>query len=84
MNNNDNMNTQEMSTQELINKKFVERSMMKTPSGGDYSEAHFFDENWNYTTKDKAMYMVVKEFNVMGKVINELVMSKSVNTSVRK
>ena len=57
---------------------------MKTPSGGEYSEAHFFDDKFNYTTKDKAVYMVIKEFNVMDEVINELVMSKNVNASMKR
>lgn len=84
MSNNDNMNAKKMSTRELINKNFVERSLMKTPSGGEYSEAHFFDENWNYTTKDKSMYMVIKEFNIMDEVINELIMSSDVNSSMKR
>ena len=59
-------------------------NLMKTPSGGEYSEAHFFDENWNYTTKDKSMYMVIKEFNIMDEVINELIMSRDINFSLKR
>lgn len=73
-----------LSLAELIHKGYVERSLMATPSGGDYSEAHYFDENWNYTTKDVAMHMVIKEFNSMREVINEIIMDRDVSASKGK
>lgn len=59
---------------ELLSNGSVERSFIKTPAGGDYSEAHFFDKDWNYTFKNSAVYMVIKEFNNNKEVINETVM----------
>ena len=73
-----------LSLAELIHKGYVERSLMKTPNGGDYSEAHYFDEDWNYTTKDVAMHMVIKEFNSMREVINEIIMDRDVSASKGK
>ena len=70
-----------LSIGELIHNGYVERSLMETPSGGDYSEAHYFDENWNYTTKDLAMHMVIKEFDSMHEVINEIVMDRDMSVS---
>ena len=75
---------EELSIGELINKGYVERSFMATPNGGDYSEAHFFDEKWNYTTKDVAMHMVIKEFNSMHEVINVINMERDVSVSKGK
>lgn len=73
-----------LSLAELIHKGYVERSLMKTPNGGDYSEAHYFDEDWNYTTKDVAVYMVIKEFNNLRDVINETIMERDVSVSKGK
>ena len=73
-----------LSLAELIHKGYVERSLMATPNGGDYSEAHYFDENWNYTTKDDAVYMVIKEFNNMREVINEILMERDTSILKRK
>ena len=73
-----------MNIEELLHKGYVERSMMKTPIGGEYSEAHFFDENWNYTTKNLAEHMVVKEFDSNGNVINEISMDRKSNDSSKK
>lgn len=75
---------EKLSTAELIHMGYVERSLMKTPSGGDYSEAHYFDENWNYTTKDVAMHMVIKEFNSMHEVINVINMERDLSVSKGK
>ena len=70
-----------MNIEELLHKGCVERSMMKTPMGGDYSEAHFFDENWNYINKNAAVHMIIKEFDSKGKVINEITMSKNTSSN---
>ncbi|NLV90235.1 MAG: hypothetical protein GX032_02060 [Tenericutes bacterium] len=54
-----------------------ERINKKTPSGGDYSEAHFFDNDWKYTTKDQAQNIVIRECNNDGTLLRETYMHKN-------
>ena len=39
----------------------MERINEKTPYGGDYSEAFFFDEDGNTTDKDNAVSFIIRE-----------------------
>lgn len=68
-----------MNINELEKNKFVEKLVIKTPNGGDYSEAHFFDENWEYTTKDKAVHMIIKELKLDGSLIYETFMDRIIS-----
>lgn len=72
-----------MNINELEKNKFVEKLIMRTPNGGDYSEAHFFDENWRYTIKDKAAHMIIKEFKLDGSLICETFLDRVISESVK-
>lgn len=41
-----------------------------TPSGGDYSEALYFDNNNNLVTPEKAVRIVINEYMNDGTLIN--------------
>ena len=66
-----------MESNDLEKKGFMEKLIMKTPNGGDYSEAHFFDENWEYTTKDKAEHMIIRELKMDGTLLYETFMNRT-------
>lgn len=68
-----------MNKQKLQELGFMERLSIKTPSGGDASEAYFFDENWNYTTKENAVHIIIQEYKD-GIMINENFLEKNVST----
>ena len=43
----------------------------KTPSGGDYSEIYFFDDDWNTVPDDRATCGVVRECREDSTLIQE-------------
>jgi len=49
-----------------------ERRDRPTPSGGDYSEVFYFDDNGNNVDKTVATKAVIKECREDGTVINEI------------
>ena len=61
----------------MIKKGCIEISRAKTPSGGDYAEAHYLDNNHNYTSKEKAALMVIKEYKDDGTMLNEIFMYRN-------
>ncbi len=54
-----------------------ERINLKTPSGGDYYEAHFFDNEWKYTTKDKTVNVIIRECKEDGTLVKETFMHRN-------
>jgi hypothetical protein len=65
---------------EVIEKKdpyvYYEKVVGKTPSGGDYSEAHYFDDNRKYVHKSKATSIIIRECKANGDIIIEHYMIK--------
>lgn len=64
-----------MKKKELQDMGFMESLVITTPNGGDLAEAYFFDEGWNYTTKENSVHMIIKEFK-NGVMINETFFEK--------
>lgn len=54
-----------------VDNEFCESHVGKTPSGGDYSTAYFFDKDGNPCRKEDRAYMNVVEYTKDGKRINE-------------
>ena len=49
-----------------------ERIYERTPSGGDYSEIFYFDDEGNAVEPEKATNCVIRECTNDGRIINEL------------
>ena len=64
-----------MNKQKLQELGFMETLFIETPSGGDASEAYFFNENWEYTTKENAIHIIIQELK-NGIIINETYLDK--------
>lgn len=60
----------------LIAKGYVETSRHRTPHGGDYSEAHYLDKDHNYTSKEKASVMIIRELKDDGTLVQETFMHR--------
>lgn len=67
-----------MELEELYEMGYAERANIKTPAGGDYSDAHFFDDEWHYTEKEKARHVIIREYSTDGKLLKETFMNKTV------
>jgi hypothetical protein len=48
----------------------MERTEGPTPSGGAYSEAHFFDDDMNPVSKESATQIIIRECSKDGTLIN--------------
>lgn len=57
-----------MKAQELAN---TERIEGKTPSGGDYSIAYYYDAQRNPCSKHKAVFVNIVEYTKAGNRVNE-------------
>lgn len=44
----------------------------KTPSGGDYSEIYYMDEDGNPTDEDEAVTCIIRECKSDGTLLNEI------------
>ena len=51
--------------------EFSETHKHRTPNGGDYSTAYFYDKNGNPCKKEDAAYMNIIEFTEDGVRVNE-------------
>lgn len=51
--------------------EFSETHKHKTPNGGDYSTAYFYDKDGNPCRKEQAAYMNIIEFTKDGTRVNE-------------
>ena len=51
--------------------RFAERHDVKTPNGGDYSVAYFYDKDGLPCEKKKAKHMNIVEYKKNGERINE-------------
>lgn len=60
-----------MENMEIFKNKYAEKIYMNTPNGGDYIVIYYFDENDNYTTKENAYKLIVKEYKYDETVVNE-------------
>ena len=65
----------------LLNNGTVERVYGKTPNGGDYAEAHYFDDNFKYVVKENAVNIIIRECKEDGTLIME---TRAVNEKNKK
>lgn len=49
-----------------------ERINKKTPSGGDYSIAFFYNDKGEDVPKDKAAKVIIREMKSSGEIINDI------------
>lgn len=53
--------------------KTSEKVVMETPNGGTYYITHFFDENNNPTSKEKAKRFIIAEYDANDNLIQETI-----------
>lgn len=57
---------------ELTSDNAYERIDEMTPSGGDYSEIFYLDDNHNIVNPEKATKCVIRELKNSGELVNEI------------
>ena len=57
--------------EQVFDARFCEREEGKTPNGGDYSVAYYYDEDGNPCKKNKAASIHIVEYSKDGCRINE-------------
>lgn len=63
----------------------IEFKYEDTPNGGFRSEAHYFDKNGNYVKdKTKAEYIILKEYDLDNKCIQETRLIKDENSTIEE
>ncbi len=73
-----------MNSNNLEESGCIQRIYGMTPAGGDYSEAHFFDSDDRYTTKDKAVRIIIRECKRDGELIKETYLAKRQDESIEE